>query len=240
MKKLYHRFRMIMIFKVVAYLLLARKKLYSLLCRRFEREKVMVNVGGGMFIRPHWKVLDHPSSWYSYYPAFIDIDLDLSSESRFPFDDDSVTFFYCCHTLEHIPGQTCPHILREMHRCLKPGGAARLTVPDYDLAREAYENKDREFFKTYPPRGLCLDEVLVWWFAALVVGRVDPEEIRENYERMEPAEFADHYTSLVSREEQSEKTGNHINWFDHAKLSGMLREAGFKTVYRSRHQGSRL
>ena len=118
----------------------------------------MVNIGGGMFFRSHWKVMDYSSPYYPYYRRFIDYNVDLCSDLCFPFEDNSVTFFYSAHTFEHIPQEFCPHIFTEIYRTLKPGGAVRLTMPDYDLFYEACKHDDREFFWRSMPAGFTIEE----------------------------------------------------------------------------------
>ena len=240
MEKFVERAFLILKFQVLTRLLLARKRFYSLLKRRLEREKVMVNIGGGLFFRPHWKVMDYISPYYPFAQRYIDYNVDLCNEPRFPFPDNSVSFFYSAHTLEHIPQEHCANVLREIYRCLKPGGAVRLTMPDYDLMREAVATGKKSYFAKLIDRGHTMEEAVVEQIATAVLDEADPAEIRENYHTMSAQEFADHYTSRASREQHKEQGGYHINWFTYEKLSAMLKAAGFATVYRSRPQGSRF
>jgi SAM-dependent methyltransferase len=46
---------------------------------------------------------------------------------RFPIDDASASLVLCTETLEHVPNPS--PFLREVHRCLAPGGRLVLTVP---------------------------------------------------------------------------------------------------------------
>jgi ubiquinone/menaquinone biosynthesis C-methylase UbiE len=47
-----------------------------------------------------------------------------------PFSDDAFDLIYSSHFLEHIPWFKVAAILDEMHRCIKPGGAVEIWVPD--------------------------------------------------------------------------------------------------------------
>ena len=120
------------------------KKIQQFIDRKRDAEKIMVNIGGLRFFKRHWKVLDyrHPESRH-YDSLGIDINHDLLSGKKFPWDDHSVSFFTSAHTLEHLLDPALPHIFREMYRCLKPGGAVRVTVPDYDYLYDCLlENDD--------------------------------------------------------------------------------------------------
>jgi SAM-dependent methyltransferase len=68
------------------------------------------------------------------YPGldYVSFDIELHAMERgditnMRYRDDSVDWFICFHVLEHIPDE--PAALREMHRILRPGGAALLQVP---------------------------------------------------------------------------------------------------------------
>lgn len=227
-------------FKLVTGLLFLRKRLYAAVSSA-GRDRPMVNIGGGLFFRPHWKVLDFCSAYYSFARRMIDHDIDLMQPgAQFPFSDNSVQFFYSAHTLEHIPQEYCANILREVYRCLKPGGAVRLCMPDYDLLRRAADQHDEVYFKGQRENGLSFEEAVIEQIATDLVGKIPADEIRADYQRLDPVSFADHYTNRVSRDSQRRNGGYHINWFTYDKLAGMLREAGFATIYRSAAQQSRF
>ena len=233
------RLKLVLKFKVLTTALYARKCLYAFLAGR-PGDGLMVNVGGGLFFRPHWQVLDHVSAYYPFARRFIDFDADLCSGTPFPFADGSVAFFYSAHTLEHIPQEHCPHVLAEMHRCLKPGGAVRLNMPDYDRMRRAVAQGEHDYFPGQTAKGLSLAEAVVEQIATERIGKVAPDVIRRDYHDLDAAAFAERYTGAASREVQKEMGGYHINWFNETKLAAMLRQAGFGEVYRSAPQESRF
>ena len=120
-----------------------RKKLLSYFDSDHDSKNLMVNIGGTRFYKRHWKVLDyrHPETRHYDFP-FLDYNFDLTSGEPFPFADDSVTYFYSSHTMEHIVPHHAQHILNELYRSLKKGGAVRLTMPDYDSVWDAFQRKD--------------------------------------------------------------------------------------------------
>ena len=198
----------------------------------------MINIGGGYFFKRHWKVLDRPSQWYSFVDGSIDYVFDLTSNEPFPLATASVSFFYSSHTLEHIPQGCCQHVLDEIYRCLKPDGAVRLVMPDFDRAYEAFAQTDLDFFNGYP--GTCLEEKFLDCFATYLKDKVSPEELGRNFESMPQDEFADYYTGKIPQDSQKIYTGNHINWWNYEKLDKMLKQAGFRAVHRSTKQDSRF
>lgn len=238
MGQLRDRLYRIVKFKIVVWALLWHKKLHAVLFPERDK-KLMVNVGGGLFFRPHWKILDYISPFYSFAKETIDWDINLFEQPAFPFKDGQVDFFYSAHTFEHIPQEHCPKAFAEMYRCLKSGGAVRINVPDYDLMRQAVATGDRSFFKKSRSH-LTLEQALLEQIATETLGRIPADQVKTDYDNMSSEEFANLYTGMASREAQLEKGGYHVNWFNAAKLETMLREAGFTSVYRSFPQGSRF
>lgn len=64
-----------------------------------------------------------------------------------PFDDDSVSVIFTEHMFEHLdrPKATQP-FLRECLRCLEPGGALRIIVPDAEMYLKGYCSGSWETF----------------------------------------------------------------------------------------------
>ncbi len=48
----------------------------------------------------------------------------------FPFEDNTLDFVFCEHFIEHITRESGLVCMREVLRCLKPGGVFRVTTPD--------------------------------------------------------------------------------------------------------------
>jgi len=46
-------------------------------------------------------------------------------------EDNSASYIYACHVLEHFPRARVTHVLREWHRVLEPNGILRVAVPDF-------------------------------------------------------------------------------------------------------------
>ena len=226
--------RLVIEHKILLPILLLAKKIAGT-----PEDGLRVNIGGGYFCRPGWTCLDYQTGSYPYKLNYVDYNFNLMSYDRLPFKDNSVAYFYSAHTLEHIPQEFCAHIFSEMHRCLKPGGAVRLSMPDFDILYDAYLRHDEEIlFKRY---GFDqIEWLFVLAFASGMVGRLTIDELRSDIASLSKEGFADKYTGMVPRETQIANGGNHINWFNFDKLERLFRAAGFVDIVRSTPQGSRF
>ncbi len=215
----------------------SKRLFFKLIDGKRDGKKLMINIGGGEYTRKHWKVLDYPTEHYNYKKIFIDYCHDLTSSKPLPLPNDSVTFFYSSNALEHIPQEFCQHTLNEIYRCLKPNGAVRLTMPDFDKAHQAFgKNKNKFFVQKYQHKSL--EENFIKFFATFLHDKITPDELRRNYQSMAKEEFANFYTQQISRDSQKEFPGYHLNWWNYEKLQKMLSQAGFKTTYCSTPQAS--
>ncbi len=70
-------------------------------------------------------------------PEYINVDSDpfvtpdqlVDLGGPWPWDDSSVDEAWCSHVLEHLPGETFFHFLRELYRVLKPDAPVKLILP---------------------------------------------------------------------------------------------------------------
>ncbi|MBU0757923.1 MAG: methyltransferase domain-containing protein [Nanoarchaeota archaeon] len=200
----------------------------------FDR-KMRVDIGGGSFLRPGWKVLDYISDWYHYGSVYIDYNFDLTSGRRLPFRSDSVDMFYSSHTIEHLPEKDARFLFKEIYRTLKKGGVFRVTCPDFDVAYEGYKKKDLSYFFD---RENTFERRLIDFFATYLVGKVDDKEIEKNFKKMEKEEFADYYVSKIPK--NLKMVWLHSSWWSHDKVICELRKAGFKRAYESEPHKSRF
>ncbi len=98
---------------------------------------VKLHLGAGNTHLPGWI----NSSWF---PS--DLSMHLSWE--LPFPDNSISFAYAGHVVEHLYyGAETLSLLREVRRVLKPGGVFRVIVPNMGLFLRKYGENDREFFE---------------------------------------------------------------------------------------------
>ena len=203
-----------------------------------RKKYLMINIGGGHYRRKHWSVLDFVSKHYSYNYEYIDHIFDLTSGKPLPLKNSSVKFFFSAHTLEHIPQEACQHIFNEIYRCLEIAGAIRITLPDFDMAYEAYGKKDINFFRK--SSGGNILEKFLNFFATYFKKRIPIEEFEQNFKTMEKSDLADHYTQKIPRDYQKVHSGDHINWWNFEKAKRMLFKAGFRKIFLSKPQKSQF
>lgn len=72
---------------------------------------------------------------------FRKIDLWMDLRNGLPFKSGSVSFAYCCHTLEHFFPDDAMGILRELRRVIRPDGIVRMAVPSFQFALDIAAGK---------------------------------------------------------------------------------------------------
>lgn len=93
----------------------------------------LLNVGCGPFPRAEFINLD-----YYWMPG---IDLCWDAARGIPLPDRWVHGVFCEHMIEHLPLEQARRLLAEFHRVLKPGGVARISVPDAELYLTLYNRR---------------------------------------------------------------------------------------------------
>ena len=229
----------------------------SLARRRFY------NIGAGGFRHWAWTNVDCASDWYEAQQGQEFIDLDLQDFDRLPLEDARAEAFYTSHTIEHVTDDAVAHLLAEIHRCLKPGGVLRLTCPDIDLAYRAYRDGDRDYFywQGYysrpaamqraryraPLAQASLEQLLVSHFATNasslhsdgVAEPISDEEVRRLIGELSQEAALDAIAARADLAIQRRYPGNHISWWNEAKVTAALRQAGFTETWSSRWGQSR-
>ena len=95
-----------------------------------------VNVGCGHGAIAGWLNIDREA------PADVICDV----RRGLPVADGSASFVYLAHVLEHLEVHEADDLLAEVRRILRPGGVARIAVPDARAWLEAYCRSDDEFW----------------------------------------------------------------------------------------------
>lgn len=99
-------------------------------------ENVRLNLGCGSY---HLKGFINVDQFANVQPDLVANALDL------PYDPETVDEIYCGHMLEHLTLKDGIKALKYWHGLLKPGGAIRVTVPDFDyLAAEHLKHPTTE------------------------------------------------------------------------------------------------
>ena len=80
------------------------------------------------------------------FSAKCDVWADL--RNPLPFKNESVDCFYSHHVIEHLPD--LQRHMRDVFRCLKPGGVYRVGGPNGDSAIKKFVEKDASWFADFP------------------------------------------------------------------------------------------
>ena len=213
-----------------------KKKIFAIIDKEKDKEKLMINWGGGHYFRRHWKVLDFYSESYKDLKEELDYEFDLTSSKPFPLKSNSVSFFYSSHVLEHISQKYCQNIFKEIYRCLKKEGAVRLTMPDFDKAHQAFAKNKRKFLGSN--KGKKITEKFLCFFACPLRGNIDYQKFKKDFSSFSKEVFANKYIKKIPLNLNYPHL--HVNWWNYKKLSQMLKKAGFKKVYQSFPQKSKF
>jgi len=217
----------------------------------YSDEQKYLNIGGGTFLKDHWRVLDYYSDWYDYDSDFIDFNVDLEERRQWPIDSNDYQIVYSSHTLEHLTDKTVKHTLSESYRILEPGGIIRINVPDVDLAINKYEKRDLEWFENvwlenYSNSIYYVDEkspefeleFYLLSFFATYLSRIrhqetDFQQVRDDWRSKSKKEFLQKYSGKIRDDWQSQYPGWHRNWFTGDRVESLLQEAGFEEIQES-------
>lgn len=219
------------------------------------------NVGAGLFSHPFWTNVDFPSVHYGVVQSKQSfIPHDLMSLQPLAIESGTAEVVYTSHTVEHVKDKAVAKLFSEAYRVLKPGGFLRVTTgPDADTDFAAMTRNDAAWFywdedisqsgwqRDYlqPPVTVSLKQRWLFDFASAA-----SENCRHPAKRKFSDAEIDSILSANSFEAaldifadavdfQPDHPGLHVSWWTHDKAIRMMREAGFKTVYRSGHGQSR-
>lgn len=97
-----------------------------------------LDIGGGNKSIAGYQRLDWP-------------DWDAEEKQQFPYRDGVLASVFCAHALDHMSAEGVIWTLREVDRCLRPGGVFTAVVPHYStsLAAECIEHKSQFALKTW-------------------------------------------------------------------------------------------
>jgi len=73
-------------------------------------------------------------------------DFEYDLRETIPLSDNSVSYIFTEHVLEHVTLEEGKLVLKEFYRILEKDGIARIVVPDLDLCCKAFLSKDTDWF----------------------------------------------------------------------------------------------
>ena len=218
--------------------------------------KCFYNIGAGSFYHPLWTNIDYETDHYKAKQRKGFVHHNLMEITPLPIETDSAEIVYSSHTIEHVDNTAVLNMMKEAYRILKPGGCIRLTTPDAWIEYQAYMKRDISFWDWqiayYSRKGkwetlykkplskASVEQLFLHHFASQlceidvddsVEKKYSDIEINEVFSKYSMEEGLDFFTQQCQF--NADHPGNHINWWDYNKLEFFLKEAGFKTIYRS-------
>jgi predicted SAM-dependent methyltransferase len=216
--------------------------------------KPFYNIGAGAFYHPYWTNIDFVSDWYGAVQQHVRHH-DLMSLAPLPIEPSSAHLIYTSHTIEHVSYEAVEVLFREAWRALRPGGVLRVTTgPDAETDFRALQRGDADWFYwdddyvlpgSYehvfkaPATSVPLEERWLHHVASQLAPnsvspsprKLDADAVRELIARLGFPAVLDELSGACQFDPQ--RPGNHISWWTHDRVIGLLRRAGFETVYRS-------
>lgn len=202
-----------------------------------------------------WKRDNNLLRWTTvnfYYDS--DVNYDLREFNELPLPSNSASVVFSSHTFEHIFPDNVDFVLRELFRVIKPGGVLRLSVPDYQRAVTAYEDKDDAFFRGggVACHGDNLEELFANFFASFkcknygaktdYIGgpklTIEQREfLQNNIGKMDADSLIKYCVSLIPEEAYYVA---HVNGFNFESMKSILEKSGFVDVVKSDYKASRI
>lgn len=184
------------------------------------------------------------------------INFDLFSLEPLPIEDASAEIVYTSHTIEHINDEASQNMFNEAFRVLKKDAIFRLTTPDVDLYYKAFRNNDNDFYwwidlystkevcnkaGIYPFNQFSLAQIFLFSFAThtsqivkdTTVQKINDNDIDKIFTDLKYHDALNYFISKCTIEAQRKFPGYHMNWWNWTKAEKMLKNTGFKEVYKS-------
>jgi SAM-dependent methyltransferase len=100
-----------------------------------------LNIGGGpRFSHPGWVNLEGAPGAENPIP------FSFTPECLFPFPSSAIPLVYSSHCLEHLDDATVDRVLQQARRVLAADGRLLLKLPDFELTKRAWAEKQAAFF----------------------------------------------------------------------------------------------
>jgi predicted SAM-dependent methyltransferase len=74
-------------------------------------------------------------------------DMEVDITKTLPYENETVSFIFAEHVVEHVTQHEAYNFLTECHRILKPGGVVRITVPSVVRIDKLYTQGYGDYFR---------------------------------------------------------------------------------------------
>lgn len=96
--------------------------------------KALIHIGCGEYNDKRFINMDTRPGWHIHV-----VDEIQHINTRFP--KNYADLIYACHILEHVPYAQVPDVLKKVRSRLKPGGVFRISVPNFAIIVQMYNEK---------------------------------------------------------------------------------------------------
>lgn len=206
-----------------------KKQLDEIQNEPYTGGSLKLNIGAGFWALKGWRTLD------CYRDA--DFYADLRELNRLEIEDNCIEKAFSSHCIEHIKDEHIENMLKEIYRCMQPGGIFRISCPDFDIAANQYKNNNIPWFnwlKQSHMGEMFLNTIVSYEYMA-GGPQASEELVKEKFETLSKDEFIAWAKSLV---DESRPYIAHRNAIYFEKLKEMLEKAGFKKIVKSSYQKS--
>ena len=218
-----------------------------------DEYKKRVNIGAGPYFKsPGWSSADFLPNFVTNDPSLIHVDLSKSPD-QLPFSN--LEAIYISHTLEHFHIDITRRLIKSMYNSLKSGGYLRIVVPDASLILDRTRANDLDFFQIYDSyfKDWKNENISITDYSLLFLSanycrfsrneKFDKQDEYDKFKSMiEDSSVGDEkiISHLNNHDFEQDETGSyHLSTYSGDLMIKLLKEAGFKTQYRSAFMQSR-
>lgn len=200
-------------------LIIRKNKIVS----NYNKDSIYLNIGGFIFLKDNWRVLEYISDQYPISKKLIDYNFNLLEFKPLPFKNNSVDLIYSSHTFEHILKKNVDFYFKEIYRILKVEGTFRMTVPDADIIYDACKRNDIDFINYLDDNNNQSESD---FFKSYLIG---PYSKTKEFKDLKKINFE----KLLTKHElkklpQNHSFMDHKCWFNYNRAMKMLIKSGFK------------
>jgi SAM-dependent methyltransferase len=195
---------------------------------------------------PCWTNVDVDRKWEKgiVFNPTSDIAYDPLLKKKLPIESNTAELVHSRVTIEHMDDESAQFLLQDIFRILKNNGIFRVVTPNIDLDHRALLNNDKDYF--YWLNNYSIEQSFLDHFAhgasdmnpENAFEKISDDKFQSLFKEMYYEEALDYCTSKCDMSTQTENRSHHVNWWNQNKLTKMLKNAGFKTIYLSAAQQS--
>jgi len=209
--------------------------------KNYKKDKFYLNIGGYIFLKKNWRVLEYISESYPISKYLIDYNVNLLLNQKLPLSNEEVDLIYSSHTLEHLLESSVNFNIRENYRILKKNGVLRIVVPDIDILWEACQSKDFRILNKLGDKKEKEQNISEYFLNNFSIKKVNKILLENDFNKLEKLEFLNKYQTTQIKDLNKHDYSRHISWFNYERMKKILINSGFKeeNIYKSSYLKSK-